>query len=83
MENVPTTMDAISTTVGIVEYIGTFPPRLQHGNVKKTQENNMFIRTKDSVIKELKNQLQHETVKTVERNMNEATSDDFQKQRNE
>ena len=82
MENVPTTMGAISTTVAIVEYIGTFPPRLQHGNVMKTQENNVFIRTKDSVIKELKNQLQHETVKTVERNMNKATSDDFQKQRN-
>ena len=40
---------------------------------KKQQKNNVFITTKDSVITELKNQLKHETVKTVERNMTEAT----------
>ena len=43
----------------------------------------IFIRTKDSVITELKSQLKHQTLKTVERNMNEATQDDYQKQRNE
>ena len=83
VEKVPTAMAAISTEVAVVEYIGTFPARLQHGNVKKKKENNVFIRTKDSVLQELKNRLKHETVKTVERNMNEATKDDFQKQRNE
>ena len=52
-------------------------------HLEKNQKNSVFIRTKDSVITELTNQLKHEAVKTVERNMNEATQDDYQKHRNE
>ena len=59
VEKVPTAMAAISTEVAVVEYIGTFPARLHHRNVKRKEENNVFIRTKDSVLHKLKNHLKH------------------------
>lgn len=73
----------ISTNVTIVEYIGTFPPRKCHGQVKHSDKNSKYIRTKLSVRNELKNQLKHDSVKTVERRMNKQTNDDFEKQRND
>ena len=62
-------MPAIQTNVAVVEYKGEFPKRLMHGNVKKKENNTVYVRTKDSVIEDLKNQLKNDTVKTVARQM--------------
>ena len=83
IEKVPINMPAIQTNVAVVEYIGEFPKRLMHGNVKKKENNTVYVRTKDSVIEDLKNQLKNDTVKTVARQMNLTTKDDFGKQRND
>ena len=80
---VPINMPAIPTNIAVVEYIGEFPKRLMHGNVKKQENNTVYVRTKDSVMSDLKNQLKYDTVKTVARHMNLTTKDDFEKQRND
>lgn len=83
--NIPQSYQLLSNSsnVAIVEYIGTFPPRQCHGHVKHLRRNGKFIRTKPSVTNELKMHLKHESVKTVERKMNNKTRDDFEKQRND
>ena len=50
IENVPTTMATVPSNVAFVEYIGTFPTRCRHKNTRKPQKNNVYIRSKDSVI---------------------------------
>ena len=77
IEKVPINMPAIPTNVAVVEYIGEFPKRLMHGNVKKKENKTVYVRTMDSVIEDLKNQLKNDTVKTVARQMNLTTEDDF------
>ena len=43
----------------------------------------MYVKTKTIVKRVLKEQLKHEFVKNVERNMNTLTEEDFSKQRDE
>ncbi|XP_053375386.1 uncharacterized protein LOC128547267 isoform X2 [Mercenaria mercenaria] len=71
------------TTVAIVEYIGTFPPRQHHGRTKDFENNIPYIRTKQVIKDELRNKLSKDSVKNVERTMNRKTNDDNEKQRNE
>ena len=44
-----------------------FLAKLLHRSVKNKEKNAVYIRTKDSVMTELKSHLQHDTTKTVER----------------
>ena len=81
VESVPTTMPHVPANVAVVEYIGTFPLRLLHGNAKNKETNSVYIRTKDSVLTHLKSQ--HDIMKAVELHMNTTTKDDFLKQRND
>ena len=83
VDSVPTTIPRVPTNVAVVEYIGTFPARLLHGNAKNKETNSDYIRTKDSVLTHLKSQLKDDTVKAVERHMNTITKGDFLKQRND
>ena len=66
-----------------MEYVGVFPPRVYHGNVKDHDRNSKYVKTKSDVRKTLKEELKHQSVKTVERKMNQEIKDDFGKQRNE
>ncbi|XP_060563165.1 uncharacterized protein LOC132722661 [Ruditapes philippinarum] len=80
IENIPSSMPELSVDIAIVEYVGTFPGRKPHG--KSIVYKKPYIRTKPSVIRELKGQLKTQSVKTVMNGMNKSTKDDFSKQRN-
>lgn len=79
--NIPAGLSFIPPSFALVEYIGTFPPRRLHGNVKNPDAKKLGIKTKPTVREELKEHLKHNSAKTVERQMNAKTSDDFEKQR--
>ena len=51
--------------------------------MKDEERNAPYVRTKPRVMKKLKSELKHCSVKDVERQLNRDTSDDFEKHRNE
>jgi hypothetical protein len=76
--NTPISMSEIPSSVSVIEYIGTFLDRKPHALVKSNNAP-MYIQTKPVVYQELKERLKHQSVKTVEKTMNQKTSDDFRK----
>ena len=44
--NIPAGLSFIPSSFALVEYIGTFPPRRLHGNVKNPDANKLYIKTK-------------------------------------
>ena len=82
-EKIPNTIQDLPADIALVEYVGVFPPRVYHGNVKDHDRNSKYVKTKPDVRKTLKEELKHQSVKNVERKMNQEIKDDFGKQRNE
>ena len=82
IEQVPASILYVPTNVAVVEYIGIFPPRKCHGNAKDSENASDYIRTKDAVKKSLKGALKRAGPKAVEREFNNQTQDEFEKQRN-
>lgn len=78
----PETLLGVSSDEVIIEYIGAFPGRSYHCSVQFNQNNPKYIRTKPNVMKKLKSQLQHISVKDIERENNIAIKNDHNKQRN-
>lgn len=83
MENIPSYLSELSAAVAAAECIGNFPERKYHGNTKHNDKNTKYIRTKPTVAKKLKSLLLQEPVKTVERQMNQDTTIDHDRKRNE
>ena len=83
IEKSESTLQGIPPAIAIVEYIGTYPGRGFHGNVKDEERNAPFVRTKPHVMQKLKSELKHRSVKDVERQLNRETPDDFEKHKNE
>ena len=82
VEEDPSSIQYVPTSVAVVEYIGRFPPRKCHGNTKKSENVSEYIRTKISVKKKLKDALKRAGPTAVEREFNNKTQDEFEKQRN-
>ena len=72
-----------TSAIAIVEYIGNYPGRGFHGNVKDLKMNAPFARTKPKVKDELKSELKHRSVKDVDRQLNRETPDEFEKHKND
>ena len=83
LKNIPDSLANLPNNIALVEYIGVPPPRIHHGNVKLVDKNSKYLKTKPEVRNALKEILKHETVNSVERAMNQKTSNDFEKQRHE
>ena len=82
LENVPESMPGLAADIAIVEYIGNFPQRQQHGGVKYPDRNVVYIKTKESVKQKLQENLKHLPPKAVEKKSNLETGNDMEKQRN-
>jgi hypothetical protein len=80
--NVPPSMSFLPMNVAVVEYIGVFPPRAYHGNVKHRDNNQQYIKTKPHVKRNLKEMLKTDTVCDVERKINTTKTDEHDKMRN-
>ena len=82
VEKVPPSIQYVPTSIAVVEYIGTYPSRKCHGNAKNSKNAPEYIRTKTSVKTKLKDALKSTGPKAVEREFNNKTQDEFEKQRN-
>ena len=80
---IPSSLNDLPATTAVVEYIETFPERKYHGNAKRKDANQKYIRTKPKVNKKLRSLLAQEPVKNVERKVNREVVDDHDRQRNE
>ena len=58
-------MSGLPADIAIVEHIGKFPQRHQHGGVKYPDRNVVYIKTKESVMQKLQENLKHLPPKAV------------------
>ena len=69
--NIPSSLQFLPNDVALVEYLGTCPIRLFHGNTKHAVEGQEgYVRTKQAVLKKIADRVRDKTPKNAEDSMN-------------
>jgi hypothetical protein len=71
ISSAPDTHNYLRKNIAIIEYIGQFPGRQFHGNVKTQEAKRVYTRTKPGVKEQAKNMIRYATAKNVYDELND------------